>query len=89
MNAAGYPLRSLLTFLPLVGAFIIMMVRGDDDTVATNSRWAALWTSLIVFALSLVLWFQFDTSVAGFQFQESRAWLPDFGIGYHLGVDGI
>ena len=89
MNAAGYPLLSLLTFLPLVGAFIIMMVRGDDDTVASNSRWAALWTSLIVFALSLVLWFQFDTSVAGFQFQESRPWLPDFGIGYHLGVDGI
>ncbi|NCY23908.1 MAG: NADH-quinone oxidoreductase subunit M, partial [Alphaproteobacteria bacterium] len=89
MNAAGYPLLSLLTFLPLVGAFIIMMVRGDDETVAANARWTALWTSLIVFALSLVLWFQFDTSIAGFQFQESRAWLPDFGIGYHLGVDGI
>ena len=89
MNVAGFPLLSLLTFLPLAGALIIMLVRGDEAMVASNARWTALWTSLIVFALSLTLWFQFDSSVAGFQFQEQSAWLPDFGIGYHLGVDGI
>ena len=89
MNAAGFPLLSLLTFLPLVGALIIMLVRGDDATVASNARWAALWTSLIVFALSLILWFQFDKSTADFQFQERVEWLGDFGVSYHLGVDGI
>ena len=47
MNAAGFPLLSLLTFLPLVGAAIIMSVRGDDAVVARNARWTALWTSLI------------------------------------------
>ncbi|MCX7374635.1 MAG: NADH-quinone oxidoreductase subunit M, partial [Alphaproteobacteria bacterium] len=74
---------------PLVGALIIMLVRGDDATVASNARWAALWTSLIVFALSLILWFQFDKSTADFQFQERVEWLGDFGVSYHLGVDGI
>ena len=89
MNAAGFPLLSLLTFLPLVGALIIMLVRGDAATVASNARWTALWTSLIVFALSLILWFQFDKSTADFQFQERVEWLGDFGVSYHLGVDGI
>ncbi|MBL6080845.1 NADH-quinone oxidoreductase subunit M [Belnapia sp. T18] len=89
MNAAGFPLLSLLTFLPLAGAAIIMSVRGDDEVIARNARWTALWTSLIVFLLSLILWARFDTSSAAFQFEEKLEWLPEFGVGYHMGVDGI
>ena len=89
MNAAGFPILSLLTWLPLVGGMFIMAVRGDDAVVASNARWAALWTSLIVFAISLVLWARFDLTEAGFQFQESLAWLPEFGVNYRMGVDGI
>ena len=89
VNAAGFPVLSLVTWLPLVGCAFIMFIRGDEATVAANARWAALWTSLIVFAASLVLWAQFDTSQPGFQFQESLAWLPEFGVGYRMGVDGI
>jgi NADH-quinone oxidoreductase subunit M len=89
MNAAGFPILSLLTWLPLVGAGFIMMVRGDEAVVASNARWAALWTSLVILVLSLVLWARFDTAEAGFQFQESLAWLPEFGVGYRMGVDGI
>ncbi len=89
MNAAGFPLLSLLTFLPLAGAAAIMSVRGDDAMVDSNARWGALWTSLIVLALSLILWFRFDISTSAFQFEERAAWLPEFGVGYHMGVDGI
>ena len=89
MNQAGFPLLSLLIFLPLLGCVVIMTVRGDQETVASNARWSALWTSLIVFALSLVLWVKFDPSEPGFQFVESTPWVPEFSIGYHLGVDGI
>ena len=89
MNAAGFPLLSLLTWLPLAGCIAIMAVRGDEATVASNARWAALWTSLIVFGLSLILWFRFDQANPGFQFQENVPWMPEFGVGYRMGVDGI
>ncbi len=89
MNPTDFPLLSLVTFLPLVGAGIILAVRGDAAAVAQNARWTALWTSLITFLVSLFLWFGFDQSSAAFQFVEQVDWLPDFGIGYHMGVDGI
>jgi NADH-quinone oxidoreductase subunit M len=89
MNAAGFPILSLITWLPLVGGLVIMSVRGDEETVAANARWTALWTSLIVFVLSLVLWARFDPAEPGFQFVESWTWLPQWGITYKLGVDGI
>ncbi len=89
MTELGFPLLSLITFLPLVGCVILITIRGDEATVATNAKWAALWTSLIVFAVSLVLWFKFDQREAGFQFVESLSWLPEYGIGYRMGVDGI
>jgi NADH-quinone oxidoreductase subunit M len=89
VNAAGFPVLSLITWLPMVGAVVIMSVRGDEETVASNARWTALWTSLIVLALSLVLWAEFDPRDAGFQFVENIPWLADYGVGYKLGVDGI
>ncbi|MBV9251805.1 MAG: NADH-quinone oxidoreductase subunit M, partial [Acetobacteraceae bacterium] len=89
MNAAGFPILSLITWLPLVGCLVIMSVRGDQETIDSNARWAALWTSLIVFVLSLVLWVQFDPGESGFQFIENVSWLPEYGVGYKMGVDGI
>ena len=89
MNAAGFPILSLVTFLPLVGCVFIMSVRGTEAVVASNARWAALWTSLVVFVISLVLWARFDTSQPGFQFTERHEWLPEFRVGYAMGVDGI
>ncbi|MBN9561632.1 MAG: NADH-quinone oxidoreductase subunit M [Alphaproteobacteria bacterium] len=89
MNQVGFPLLSLITWLPLVGCVVILSVRGDEETVASNARWTALWTSLIVFALSLLLWAKFDTNEPGFQFVENIPWLPEYGVGYKLGVDGI
>jgi NADH-quinone oxidoreductase subunit M len=84
-----WPLLSLVTFLPLVGAAFIMLIRGDAAIVAQNARAVALWTSLITFALSLLILANFDNSQAGFQLVEKRTWLPGFGIDYHMGVDGI
>ncbi|WP_270933945.1 NADH-quinone oxidoreductase subunit M [Falsiroseomonas oryzae] len=89
MNAAGFPILSLITFLPLAGAFIILMVRGEDAVVARNARWTALWTSLITLALSLILWARFDFGTAEFQFVERAEWLPEYRVAYHMGVDGI
>ncbi len=86
----SFPLLSLITFLPSIGALlIILIVRGDEETVARNARWAALWTSLATFLVSLLLWIQFDPGSAGFQFVEKRVWIEAFDISYHMGVDGI
>ncbi len=86
---SDWPVLSLVTFLPLVGAGLILLLRGEAEHVARNARYLALWTSLITFLLSLVLWFRFDRSSADFQFVETADWIPGFGIRYHMGVDGI
>ncbi len=88
-NAAGFPVLSLITFLPLLGVVILMTLRGDEAAAAGNARWTALWTSLIVFLISLVLWTRFDLREPGYQFVESVNWLPEYGVGYRMGVDGI
>jgi len=85
----SFPILSLTTFLPLVGVAFIMLIRGDEHNVARNARWAALWTSLATFVISLLLWLNFDKSTAEFQFVEKFEWLPSFNIAYHMGIDGI
>jgi NADH-quinone oxidoreductase subunit M len=86
-----WPLLSLVTFLPLVGSGFILITRGDEALVARNARNIALWTSLLVFALSLLLWIQFDPNTADFQFVERADWvtLGGFKFTYHMGIDGI
>lgn len=84
-----WPILSTITFLPLLGAAFLLLIRGEEATVARNSRLVALWTTIITFALSILLVANFDPNTANFQFEERSEWLPDYGIGYHLGVDGI
>src|SRR5579864_833023 len=86
-----WPLLSLVTFLPLVGAGFIMTTRGEAEIVARNARNIALSTSIIVFLLSIVLWVDFDPSTAAFQFVEKASWVKigGFEISYHMGIDGI
>jgi NADH-quinone oxidoreductase subunit M len=85
---ASWPILSVTTFLPLLGALFIMMMRGEDPSVARNARWVALWTTLITFAISLILVWRFDTGTPEFQFVEKKPWLAGT-ISYHMGVDGI
>jgi NADH-quinone oxidoreductase subunit M len=83
-----WPILSVTTFLPLVGALLVYLSRGDDEAGRRNSRWIALWTTLITFAVSVILVMRFDPSSADFQFVEKANWLAA-GITYHMGVDGI
>ncbi|MBF6569483.1 MAG: NADH-quinone oxidoreductase subunit M [Candidatus Binataceae bacterium] len=73
-----------LTFLPLLGALFVML-QSDD-----RSTWrAAAAFSFIPLAISLYLLARFDPHQAGYQFIERYQWIPQFGISYHLGMDGI
>ncbi|HEX9448282.1 MAG TPA: NADH-quinone oxidoreductase subunit M, partial [Dongiaceae bacterium] len=90
MNTAStFPILSLITFLPLVGAVLIILLRGETAAVARNARYIAFWTSSLTFLVSLVIWFKFDRTSAAFQFEEVRDWIPALQISYHMGVDGI
>ena len=83
-----WPLLSVIIFLPLLGALIILLIKEDENS-ASNIRLAALYTSLGVFVLSLLLWLQFDYNNPGYQFVEKFVWFNDFNFYYHIGVDGI
>jgi NADH-quinone oxidoreductase subunit M len=85
---SGWPILSVVTFLPLVGAAFVLAIRGNDAVALRNMRWAALWTTIVTFVLSLLIWHYFDTANPDFQFVEKLSWLGDTAS-YHMGVDGI
>ncbi|MDQ4135756.1 MAG: NADH-quinone oxidoreductase subunit M [Pseudomonadota bacterium] len=84
----GFGILSGLLVLPLVGAAIILCLRGDNAAVRSNVRWVALATTVVTFLLSLVAWGRFDTATPAFQLVESHVWLTD-AIRFKLGVDGF
>ena len=83
----SWPILSVVTFLPLLGALFIAFLP-DDAAGVHNARWVALWTTLITLAISLLLLWRFDPSSPDFQFLEKRPWLGG-AISYAMGVDGI
>lgn len=86
---ADWPILTITTFLPLVGALSILMIRGEQELVDRNAKAVALWTSLITFVISLFILANFDPSNPGFQMMEEYRWIPSFNIAYIKGVDGI
>lgn len=83
-----WPILSTVTFLPLVGALLILLIKDDSEASRRNIRNVALLTTVFVFILSLVVWAGFDNSNPGFQMVEELDWMGS-GISYHMGVDGI
>ncbi|WP_091830504.1 NADH-quinone oxidoreductase subunit M [Bosea lupini] len=84
----GFGILTGLLVLPLVGAAFILALRGDEASVNSNARWAALFFTTGTFILALVAWGRFDSANPGFQMVESHAWVSDI-IKFKLGVDGF
>ena len=70
-----WPILSTVTFLPIVGALLILVIRGDDEAARRNAYYIALWTTLVTFVISIFIWTGFDTSDPGFQMVETSNWL--------------
>jgi NADH-quinone oxidoreductase subunit M len=85
---SNWPLLSVVTFLPLIGAAFIVFARGEDEAAARYARWAALGTTIVTFLVSLLILKNFNSTQAGFQLVENHAWLGNIA-GYRMGVDGI
>ncbi|MEE2949792.1 MAG: NADH-quinone oxidoreductase subunit M [Pseudomonadota bacterium] len=83
-----WPILSTITFLPLVGALLILFIQDDNELARKNIRNVALLTTVFTFVISLWIWADFDKQATGFQFVEQAEWLGT-GITYHMGVDGI
>ena len=79
-------LLTALIFLPLAGALLLLFLPGGNVRRIRN---ATLLVTLAEFALSLPLVFGFDDATAAMQFVQRAPWIPDYGIEYHVGVDGI
>src|SRR6185369_12874482 len=75
--------------LPIAGALLLLLVRGEDERSAAAVRNIALIVSVLVFGETLLLWARFNPGSPEFQFVERHAWIPAFGISYAVGVDGI
>ncbi len=65
-----WPILSTVTFLPLVGALLILLIKDDSEASRRNIRNVALLTTVFVFILSLVIWAGFDNSNPGFRWSS-------------------
>ena len=80
----NYPILTLVTFLPLVGAFVLLFMKNVDAI-----RWVALLFTVVDFIVSLPLVCFFNTTTHKMQFVERYPWIPSWNISYYMGVDGI
>ena len=78
-----WPLLSVLIWVPVFGGVAVLFLNDNQ------ARPASLAIAVITFALSLLLYTNFDTATAVMQFSESQVWIDTLNINYALGVDGI
>ena len=86
MNQLDFPILTLITFLPALGAMIIML---SNKSEVMQIRLTALITAFVNFLCSLPLFFYFKSDFTGMQFVEKVPWIKEYGMSYFIGIDGI
>ncbi|TLG09780.1 NADH-quinone oxidoreductase subunit M [Nocardia cyriacigeorgica] len=81
-----FPWLTTLWLLPVAGAVVVLLLPAAQRVLA---RWVALGFSVAVLVVAVLLATRFEPGGEQFQFVESHSWIPAFGAGYTLGVDGI
>jgi len=81
-----FPILSIIVFTPIVTGLLILLIPADRKT---EVRMAALASGAFALILSMIAYFSYDISAAGYQFVEKYEWLPALGISYHVGLDGM
>ncbi len=84
--ANSWPLLSLLTWLPIVGGVLVLLL---GQHRVNRVRYLTLLISVLTLALCIPLYDGFDISFVGMQYVQNAAWIPAFNINYHLAIDGI
>ena len=84
---AELPILSLCIWVPIIGG--LWVIFAGSRVPANAVRKDALFLSILTFALTLILWRDFDNGIAAMQFTEKLAWIAPFDIFYHIGIDGL
>ena len=79
-------LLTLILFSPVLAAVVVLFLPREGTRLI---RWVAFVLSFIPLILTIVLWFNFDPSQPGFQFEEQYVWYSAINSSFHVGVDGI
>jgi NADH-quinone oxidoreductase subunit M len=82
----NFPFLTVITFTPMAAALVILMLPAERKT---EVRVTALAAGVFATLLSLYVYFAYDQSLGGYQFVEKTPWVAQFGIDYHVGVDGM
>lgn len=82
----SFPWLTVLWAVPIVGAAVVILLPSAQRVLA---KWVALVVSLVVLVITVFLALRFDPGGERYQFVESHRWIPSFGTGYILGLDGI
>ena len=79
--------------IPALGAVLMMFLPSRDSYAEKSSAsiygWIAFVVSTLAMILSIFVLSNFDNLIIGYQFQENFEWIPQFGLNYHIGIDGI
>lgn len=86
MESSALSLITVVLFLPLVGFAVLLFL---PESKPVNIRWTAFGFSIATFLASLVLWAGFDTANPNLQMVQRWDWLPQFGISFYIGIDGL
>jgi NADH-quinone oxidoreductase subunit M len=81
-----FPILSVIVFTPIATGLLLLLIPGERRT---EIRVTALAASLIALFLSGWVYFSYDIAAGGYQFVERYSWLPQLGVSYFVGVDGI
>jgi len=81
-----FPFLSVIVFTPIIAGMLLLMIPGERKA---EIRVTALAAAFIALLLSIYVYFAYDSAVGGYQFIEKYTWIPQLGISFHVGVDGM
>ncbi len=80
------PILSITIFIPLAAASLVLLLPAERERWIKN---VALAAAALTLALTVMVYFRYDVSAGGYQFLERAAWVPQLGISYFVGLDGV
>jgi len=81
-----FPILSVIVFTPIIAGVLILLIPAERKN---EVRVTALAAATFALLLSIWAYFAYDLPAGGYQFVEKYTWLPDLGISYHVGIDGM